>query len=62
MGFIRRFFTKEITLRPLPQNEVSRSLVLELILKPPHKPISLTSWQDINISKRFFTPNIGLKA
>ena len=42
------------------QNEAYRELILELGLKPPHKPKSLPSLLDIDIIERVFVPGMGL--
>ena len=44
------------------QNEAYRELILELGLKPPHKPKSLASLWDMDIIVIFCVPGMGLMA
>jgi len=43
MGTMRRFYTQDMALGILAQNEAYMVLVLEIGLKPPHKPRSVNS-------------------
>jgi hypothetical protein len=57
-----RLYTQEMALRPLAQNKSSMALVLELGIKPPHRPRSLVSWWGMGIIKRFSILGMGLGA